>query len=75
MMQGQPMSGAQEQTFSYMPGQVQGQRGPPGPGGMPNRPGMQMPPGPGSGPISSPMQQPPKRIDPDQMPNPVCSHI
>ena len=65
-MQGQPTSS--QPQFTNMPGQMPG---PPGPGGMPGRPGMQMQPGPGSGPISSPMQQPPKRINPDQMPNPV----
>ena len=54
------------------PGSMSGPMPPSGPGGMPGRPGMPGQGGPGSGPISSPMQQPPKRIDPDQMPNPVC---
>ena len=69
-MPGQPTSMSQQ--FGGMPGQMQNH--PPSSGGIPGRPGMPMqPPGPSSGPISSPMQQPPKRIDPDQMPNPVCS--
>ena len=65
-MPGQAVSNSQQ--FGGMPGHMN-QEGLSVSGGMPGRPGM--PPGPGSGPISSPMQQPPKRIDPDQMPNPV----
>ena len=72
-MQGQPVSSAMQ--FNSMPGQMPNQVGPPGPGGMPSGPRMQLPPGPGSGPISAPMQQPQKRIDPDQMPNPVSQNI
>jgi len=59
------------QQFSNPPGHLINQQAPPVSGGMPGRPGMQIQSGPGTGPISSPMQQPPKRIDPDQMPNPI----
>ena len=62
------------QQFSNPPGHLINQQAPPVSGGMPGRPGMQIQSGPGTGPISSPMQQPPKRIDPDQMPNPVSSN-
>ena len=70
-MPGQTASSSQQ--FSNAPGQMLNQQALPVTGGMPGRPGMQIQSGPGTGPISSPMQQPPKRIDPDQMPNPVSS--
>ncbi|XP_065058870.1 protein transport protein Sec24C-like [Rhopilema esculentum] len=73
MIGGQPPATSQRmypssQFSAPVPGAGPMQRPPSGPGGMPGVPGQ---PGHGAGPISSPMQQPPKRIDPDQMPNPI----
>ena len=80
-MGGQPPATSQRmyqssQFSAPVPGAGPMQLPPSGPGGMPGgMPGVPGQPGHGAGPISSPMQQPPKRIDPDQMPNPVCSFV
>ncbi len=61
-MAGPQMNAAGSGMGRQMPGSM-----PPMSGGMPGQMA-----GPGSGPINNPMQQAPKKIDPDQMPSPVC---